>query len=199
LLFHLWGVVVGSSHCFNSPFYLCSFFPSSIILLCIVKDTSNALTCNHRFDESFQQEHTSNAQAYIAAPLSSVDQNWYPDSVASHHITSDQIHVGNGTGLSIKHIGTAQISTPSFKFKLNNILHVPQIRKNLLSVHQFTKATNTYFEFHPYKFFVKEQVTGNTLLQGQSNHELYLIPSFSNVNKSRDPTALVGEHASVSS
>jgi hypothetical protein len=89
-----------------------------------------------------------------------VDQNWYPDSRASHHITSDlanlnlkakeyggfdQIRVGNGTGLSIKHIGTAQISTLYFTFQLNNVLHVPQMRKNLLSVHQFTKATKTYF------------------------------------------------------
>jgi hypothetical protein len=39
----------------------------------------------------------------------------------------------------------------------------------------------------------------NTLLQGQSNHGLYLIPSFSKFNKSQNPTALVGEHASVSS
>jgi hypothetical protein len=103
--------------------------------------------CNHRFDESFQQEHTPNAQAYVAAAPSFGDQNWYPDSEASHHITSnlanlnlkaeeyggsDQICVGNGTGLSIKHIGTAQISTPSFKFKLNNVLHVPQIIKKFI-------------------------------------------------------------------
>jgi hypothetical protein len=143
-----------------------------------------------------------------------VDQNWYPNSGAPHHITSnlanlnlkaeeyggfDQIRVGNGIGLSIKHIGTAQISTLSFKFQLNNVLHVPQIIKNLLSMHQFTKAIKTYFEFHPYKFFMKDQATGNTLLQGRSNHGLYLIPSFSNVNKSWDPITLVGERASVSS
>ena len=157
------------------------------------KPGHGSLTCNHHFDESFQQEHTSNAQAYVAAPLSSVEQNWYPNSGASHHITSnlanlnlkaeeygrsDQIRVGNGTGLSIKHIMTAQISTPSFKFKLNNVLHVPRIIKNLLSMYQFTKATITYFEFHLYKFFVKDQVIGNTLLQGRSNHRLYLIHSF---------------------
>ena len=100
-----------------------------------------------------------------------MDQNWHTNSEASHHISSDlanlnlkakeyggsnQIRVGNGTSLSIKHIGTAQISIPSFKFQLNNVLHVPQIRKKLLSVHQFT---NAYFEFHPYNFFVKDQGT----------------------------------------
>ena len=108
------------------------------------KPGHGALTCNHHFDESFQQEHTSNAQAYVAAPPSFVDQNWYPHSRASHHITSDlanlnlkaeeyggsdQICVGNGTGLSNKHIGTTQISARSFKFQLNNVIHVLKIKK----------------------------------------------------------------------
>jgi hypothetical protein len=83
-------------------------------------------------------------QAYIAAPHHSGDPNWYPDSSATHHMTSnltninitakeyggsDQIRVGNGSGLSIKHVGTAQLSAPYLKFHLNNVLHVPQITK----------------------------------------------------------------------
>jgi hypothetical protein len=97
---------------------------------------------------------------------------------------SDQIRVGNGTGLSIKHIGTVQISTPSLKFHLNNVFHVPQITKNIPYVHQFTKATKTYFEFHPYHFFVKDRATGKLLLRGQNNHRLYTIPFISSINKS---------------
>jgi hypothetical protein len=110
----------------------------------------------------------------------------------------DQIHVNNGTKLSIKHIGTAQISTPSLQFKLHNVLHVLQIRKNLLSIHQFTKAIKT-LSFSHINFFVKDQAIGNTLLPGRSNHGLYIIHPFSYVNKSRDPTTLVGECASMPS
>jgi len=79
----------------------------------------------------------------MASPQALVDQTcWYPDSGASHHITSDlanlnlkaeeytgsdQLRVGNGTGLSIHHIGNAQLSTPTLPFTLYNVLHVPHI------------------------------------------------------------------------
>jgi hypothetical protein len=79
-----------------------------------------------------------------------------------------------------------------------NILGLSQDHKNLLSVHQFTKATKTYFEFHPHHFFVKHSAIGKLLLRGQNNDGLYTILFFSSVNKSPHPTALVGERAPVS-
>jgi len=51
-----------------------------------------------------------------------------------------------------------------------------QIMKKL--VHQFTKETNTYFEFHPFHFLQKDEVTGTTLLSGLSSHGLYSIFCF---------------------
>jgi len=49
----------------------------------------------------------------------------------------DQIQVGNGKGLSIHNIGSAIISSPRRSFLLKQLLHVPSICRNLLSVRQF--------------------------------------------------------------
>jgi len=173
-----------------------------------------ALDCYQRFNTSFQRDSPPNPHAFMASPQALVDQTcWYPDSGASHHITSDlanlnlkaeeytgsdQLRVGNGIGLSIHHIGNAQLSTPTLPFTLYNVLHVPHITKNLLSVHQFTKATNTYFEFHPFHFLVKDRATGKTLLRGRSDRGLYSFPSFPAFNNSPQPAAMVGERTSVS-
>jgi hypothetical protein len=103
-----------------------------------------ALDCYNRFNEAYTREQPSQAHAYLSAPSSSIDQNWYPDSGATHHLTSDlanlnikaedylgsdQIRIGNGKGLSIKHIGTTRLSTPISHFDLHDILHVPHITK----------------------------------------------------------------------
>lgn len=76
------------------------------------------------------------------------DTYWYPDSGATNHITSnqtnltsksefvgpEQVHIGDGQGLSIKHIGSSAFSSPytSKTMSLNSLLHVPQITKNCL-------------------------------------------------------------------
>jgi len=170
-----------------------------------------ALDCYQRFNTSFQRDSPPNPHAFMASPQALADQTcWYPDS---GHITSDlanlnlkteeytgsdQLRVGNGTGLSFHHIGNAQLSTPTLPFTLYNVLHVPHITKNLLSVHYFTKATNTYFEFHPFHFLMKDRATGKTLLRGRSDRGLYSFPSFPAFNNSPQPAAMVGERTSVS-
>lgn len=110
-------------------------------------------------------------------------QAWFPDYGASHHITSDaqnlsqrapytgieQVMLGNGQGLAIQSIGSSKLvsnSNPSFPLALNNLLHVPHITKNLLSISQFAKDNNVYFEFHPSSCFVKSQVTNQVVLEG---------------------------------
>jgi hypothetical protein len=133
------------------------------------KPGHTALTCYHRFDNSYIVETPPNMQALLATPNYAPDPNWYSDSGATHHLTSDlanlnvradeyhgpdQIRVGNGTSLPIKHIGSTQFSTPTTSFLLNNVLHVPQISKNLISVHKFTKDTNTSMAFRPSFFHV---------------------------------------------
>ena len=101
--------------------------------------------------------------APLATPQASPDLNWYPDSSATHHLTSDfanlnvkakeyhgpdQIRIGNGISLNIKHIGFTKLSIPSSSFLLHDVLHVPYITKNFISVHKFSSDTNTSIEFH---------------------------------------------------
>jgi hypothetical protein len=95
----------------------------------------------------------------------SFNAGWYPDSGATHHVTPDahnlvdvvslsgsnQVHIGNGQGLPIASVGSMSISSPfgpTTTLKLNNLLHVPSKTKNLVSVSQFAKDNNVFFEFH---------------------------------------------------
>lgn len=109
-------------------------------------------------------------QAYYSTNAIVPDPNWYTDTNAIHHLTfdlenlivhaeeypsSNQIRVGNGKGLFVAHIGKTKLTTPHSSFLLNNVLDVPQITKNLLSVQNFTSDTNTFFEFHPAYFFTQ--------------------------------------------
>jgi hypothetical protein len=175
-----------------------------------------AFTCYHRFDKAYATERNPHLQALLATPQPQSDYNWYSDTGASHHLTSDlsnlnmgadeytgteQIRVGNGNSLPIKHIGTSNLFTPNHSFRLNNVLHVPHISQNLLSVQKFTTDTNTFFEFHPKFFSVKDQATRRTLLQGPSKDGLYPLPLFNKRHFSNKrlnfPSAFVGERVSL--
>ena len=78
----------------------------------------------------------------------------------------DQVHVGNGTILSIKHIGQSEFLSPfsSKPLLLNHLLYVPFITKNLLLVSKFAKDNKIFFEFHFDSCFVKDQVTKAVLM-----------------------------------
>nr|TKS16667.1 hypothetical protein D5086_0000020980 [Populus alba] len=94
-----------------------------------------------------------------------VKDNWYPDTGANQHMTpnfsevqginsyssTDTVMVGNGNGLSI--VGTGHTNIPTTKLKLNNELVVPEIKKKILSVSQFTQDNNYYFLFFHRDFF----------------------------------------------
>jgi hypothetical protein len=175
-------------------------------------------------------------QAHYASKQTPPDQAWYPDSGSTHHLTPDltnltfnaanyigsnQICMGNGNRLAIEHIGDTQLTSPTTSFLLRNVLHVPLITKNILSVYKFTLETNTYIEFHPWFFLVKEQGSGKILLQGMNDRGLYKLPSsispnstpshcspsspsrpnrnlrHHQINSSNASSALVGEHTSL--
>lgn len=85
-----------------------------------------------------------------AAMIAGDNSTWLLDSGASHHMTSDlanmslhapynggdDVIIGDGSALQISH--TSSSSLPSFKqpFFLNNVLYVPSLDKNLISVFQ---------------------------------------------------------------
>jgi histone deacetylase 1/2 len=119
-----------------------------------------------------------------------IDTNWYTDTGATDHITSnleklsihdkynggDKIRTASGTGMNINHVGHATIKTPSRNLHLRNILHVPQAKKNLVSVHRLAADNNAFLEFHPNFFLVKDQETKKTLLEGRCKGGLYPLP-----------------------
>lgn len=124
------------------------------------------------------------------------DQAWYPDSRAINHITPDlanlsivspytgtrQVSLGNGASVSIANIGSSSMQAGSRLFCLQNVLHVPTICKNLLSVGQFSRDNAVYFEFHHLLCFVKDIPTKKTLLVGHMHNGLYKFDTSSSVS-----------------
>ena len=71
--------------------------------------------------------------------------------------------------MSISHVGHSKIissNSSSTPLNLHDLLYVPSITKNLISVSKLARDNNVFFEFHPYHCFVKSQVTKEVLLRG---------------------------------
>ena len=119
---------------------------------------------------------------------------------SSYHV-ADQLHIGNGQSLSISHIGHSNVISSSNLLHLNNLLYVPSITKNLVSVSKFARDNSVFFEFHPYSCFVKSQATKEVLLQGVLGKDgLYRFNSFQLQHlQSSSPTPSCGHSTSNSS
>lgn len=81
---------------------------------------------------------------------------WYIDSGASSHMTPhlhtlnavknaqcNGIITANGSNLQVKSIGNAQVKVNSTSIEINDVLHVPSLTANLLSVHKIVSKGNT--------------------------------------------------------
>jgi hypothetical protein len=86
------------------------------------------------------------------------------------------VHVANGSGLKISHVGHSLLSGSSKPLHLNYILYVPFINKNLCSDHRLTSDNDAFMELHPYSFYLKDRVSKRVLLQGRSRGSMYPIP-----------------------
>jgi histone deacetylase 1/2 len=157
-----------------------------------------AFNCFKRFDANFAGPPQKSASA--ATSGYGVDTNWYMDSDAMDHITSeldrlsyrdkyhdgDHVHAANGSGMEISHVGHSIVQSPPHKIHLCNVLHVPDASKHLVSVNRLTRDNNAFVEFHPDHFAIKEAVTMRTLLRGRAEGGLYpikFLPSSSPPNK----------------
>lgn len=95
----------------------------------------------------------------------------YPDLRSSHHVTHDvanlmgsislsgtyHVQIGNDQGLSITSLGSIVFPSnlcPHTSLKLIQLLIVPSITKNLISVSKFEKDNSVLFEFHANSCFV---------------------------------------------
>jgi hypothetical protein len=150
------------------------------------KTGHTVITCWHKFDANFVPD-TNRSAAVATASHGGGERLWYTDNGATDHITSeldkltthdqyngtDQIRTTGGAGMDIKHDGSSVIHTPSHILHLNNVLHVPQAAKNLVSVHHFTKDNQTFMEFHPDFILVKDHATKKVLLRDRCRGSLY--------------------------
>jgi histone deacetylase 1/2 len=76
--------------------------------------------------------------------------------------------------MRITHIGHASLPTSSaHPLHLKNVLHVPSVTHNLLSVRKLSRDNNVFVEFHPFDVFVKDRVTRDVLLRGRCRQDLY--------------------------
>jgi hypothetical protein len=121
----------------------------------------------------YQYEEDSTFEPRTAALASTgvACNNWYTYSGVADHITSDlnkltmhdpycgndQVHTANESGMNITHVGNSIIPTPTHDLVLHNVPHVPTSNKNLISAHHFTLDNDTFIEFHPYFFVIKDQ------------------------------------------
>lgn len=99
--------------------------------------------------------------------------------------------------MSISSIVSSTAHTSSGSFKLNNVLHVPHISSNLLSVHQFSKDNNCVFIFDSCGFIIQDRRSKRILFQGRSKIGLYPFTSSSSSSPSTAPTVHIGERSSV--
>jgi histone deacetylase 1/2 len=117
-----------------------------------------AMDCRNRYNPEYR---CANPHAgYSASTNSHENPPWYLDTGATDHLTSDlerlhvheryggkdQVQVANGSGLSISHIGNSCLTGSSLHLK--DVLHVPHIRKNLLSVYRLVSDNDVFVEFH---------------------------------------------------
>ena len=136
-------------------------------------------------------------RANFAAPNSATAPEWLMDSGASHHVTSDLhnlslhspydgsdgIMIGDGSGLPITHSGSLHLPNQNSSFLLSNVLCVPNMKQNLISVSKFCVTNNVAVEFLPFSFIVKDLRTGARLMQGRTRNGVYEWPSHAQPDK----------------
>lgn len=93
------------------------------------------------------------------------------DSATSYN-GNDRVIVGNGKSLSITHIGN-RLVTPNIH--LNDVLVVPNLTRNLLSISRLTRDFSINVVFSDNSFIVQNRVDGTILATGRRDGGLYLL------------------------
>jgi hypothetical protein len=173
------------------------------------KTSHSAIDCYHRMDYAFQGRNPPTQLAAMVAHTNSAyeEQQWLADSGANAHITNqienlqiqqpfqqtEEVAVGNGTGLQIENTGLALLHSPTSSFKLKDTLHCPQASANLISIQKFCHDNACYFILTASHYYVKDLLTHAILLEGRSENGLYPLRLGRNFLKgSKIFTALLG-------
>jgi Reverse transcriptase (RNA-dependent DNA polymerase)/GAG-pre-integrase domain/gag-polypeptide of LTR copia-type len=184
-----------------------SLHPSILKPTCQIcfKRGHSARECYFRFDHAYSNTPSTHqqAQALLAAPSASASAGWYLDSGATHHVTADinnlssflpyngtdQLQVGNGMTLSICNLGSGLLQTATRPLFLNHVLHVPAIRKNLISLSKLILDNDILIEFQFSTCIIKDRLTKIPILHATLTNGLYLVTTA--------PQVFVGERVSA--
>jgi transposase InsO family protein len=152
------------------------------------KRNHTTLTYLNRFNHAFSLNDVPQALAAMTI-VDNQDSTWFPNTRATYYMTGDPgnlhsltpyhgtdgVMVGNGDSLPITHIGQATIGSGSSSLKLNDVLLVPDIKKDLLSVSKLTSDYPLIFEFDGDGFVIKDRTTNRIVATGSRRGGLYAL------------------------
>ncbi|EPS58321.1 hypothetical protein M569_16494, partial [Genlisea aurea] len=129
------------------------------------------------------------ALANLTLDNSLTENEWTADTGATNHMAGkgsvlnnlkpytgrDGVIIGDGSKLSISGIGATTLKQNNTQISLQNVLYVPKLTKNLLSISQLTSQQPINCEFTNNNFFVKDRATGHTQLIGHRKGDLYVL------------------------
>ena len=115
-----------------------------------------------------------------------INDSWFLDSGATHHVTANgkslnakteysstgKLSISDGSSLFISHIGNIKFPTLQ-PLMLHDILLVPSIAKNLISISKFTLENDVIVEFDSSYYYVKEKPSNKVLLHSLLKNGLY--------------------------
>jgi hypothetical protein len=82
---------------------------------------------------------------------------------AKPYLNNDQLHVDDCKELVISNIAHTTLHTLKWAFTLSNVLHVPQIKNQLLSIQQFCHENGLFWIHFSVSFYVKVHITKKVL------------------------------------
>ncbi|GKB28530.1 ribonuclease H-like domain-containing protein [Tanacetum coccineum] len=117
------------------------------------------------------------------------DPSWNMDTDVSSHLNFHSsnlstvynnylypsVRVGDGKTILVTNTGHSILPTLSRPLYLYNVLVTPNIIKNLISLHQFTRDNKCSVEFDEFGFSVKDFLTRHILLRCDSSGDLYPV------------------------
>ncbi|PKU79142.1 Retrovirus-related Pol polyprotein from transposon TNT 1-94 [Dendrobium catenatum] len=166
--------------------------PTNAVICQICKKKGHgAETCWHRLNLNYtSNQHTAKSnRALTAQQDSTANTDWYIDSGASSHMTNnidnldsyntytghDSVTLGDGRTVPIAHTGSGILPTPSRKLFLSNLLHLPSLSYNLLSISNLVKDNAISITFDENGFVFKDRKTNQVILSGPCSHGMYKV------------------------
>lgn len=97
------------------------------------------------------------------------DLAWFLDSGANYHLTSNSSHItnpsyfpknlsstlNNSNNIPINFYASNFLSTPQSNFHLHNLIYVPKLTKNLISILQLCQDNNVFIKIFPLLFLLR--------------------------------------------